>query len=264
MSRHPQTVLAADGITLVATHQVLADVARDLVRAWGQGPAPMRPVVLHVGAHRSRRLPGHPEALQIGVQTEQMWDQAGRPLWKRLNDQRLARMVQDFDLLLDLSEANVPAYSAFCPAERAKIRFGAHIFPQLPPPPRRSGDGLLFVGALNARRRAVLDRLGAQAALAPAGTFGPELDFALDRAAGLLNLHFEDGVYSEYPRILKAVLAGRALWSEPLAAPLVEDQHYFSLDARPEAARVIEVQQAMAQLLCSRFSLRAFVCNAVA
>lgn len=251
--------MEADGLTLVATHPVLQDVAHDLLRSWGAAGALARPVVLHVGAHRSERLPDLEGALQIGIQTEQMYDEGGHKLWKAFGKARLSRMVQQFDIVLDLSGANAPAYDLLPPEERAKIRFGPWIFPTDPPPPRVPGHGLLFVGAVNDRRALALAALGDLAVRVPDGTFGPAVAAALEEAGGLLNLHYEDGVYSEYPRLLKAVLAGRAVWSERLAAPLVEGVHYFALDARPDTGRIAAVQGAMAELLCSQFALRSFV-----
>ena len=251
--------LQADGITLVATHRVLQDVAHDLLQSWGEAGALARPVVLHVGAHRSERLADQGNALQIGIQTEQMHDEAGQKLWKAFGKARLSRMVQHFDLILDLSGANAPAYDALPPQERAKVRFGPWIFPSDPPPARPPGRGLLFVGAPNERRSRALEALGDRVVRMPDGTFGPAVARALEEAGGLLNLHYEDGVYSEYPRLLKAVLAGRAVWSERLAAPLVEGVHYFAPGERPDAGRIAAVQGAMAGLLCSRFALRSFV-----
>ena len=248
-----------EGLTLVATHRVLRDVANDIMAAFAGGRPLDRPVVLHVGAHRSARVADRPEALQIGLQTEQMLDQAGNRLWKAFLPRRIAQMVGEYDLLLDLSEANAPAYGFLDEELRRKLRFGPHIFPAIPPAPRPPGEGLLFVGALNERRAAWLAALGDRGVTLPDKTFGAGVVAALERCEGLLNLHFQDGVYSEYPRLLKAVLAGRAVWSEPLAAPLVEGEHYFAPTARPDAAAITAVQQAMAEVFATRFALRSFL-----
>ncbi|MCZ8153897.1 MAG: hypothetical protein O9292_16075 [Rhodobacteraceae bacterium] len=253
-----------EGLTLVATHRVLRDVARDIMAAFAGGGPLARPVVLHVGAHRSQRLADRPGALQIGLQTEQMLDEAGNRLWKAFQPGRIVQMLAQYDLLLDLSEANAPAYGFLDAAQRRRVRFGPFLFPAAPPAPRGPGEGLLFVGAMNERRADRLAALGARVVTLPDRTFGPAVAEALERCEGLLNLHFQDAVYSEYPRLLKAVLAGRAVWSEPLAAPLVEGVHYFAPTARPAAAEVAAVQRAMAELFATRFALRSFLRDEIA
>ena len=50
-----------------------------------------------------------------------------------------------------------------------------------------------------------------------------------------MNIHFQQGVYSEYPRFLKACLAGKPFISEPMGDPLVEGVHYLPLDEFPTA-----------------------------
>ncbi len=259
MKRRKQSILRAGSVQFVACHSVLADFARDLARALGAAPEVRRPVVIHVGAHLSSRLPGHEDALQIGLQTEQILDATGKEMWFSFDSRRIEGLVSEFDLVLDLSIHNAPAYRSLPVSDRARVKFGPHIFPDHPLPTLEPGQRLLFAGAVNSRRRSALDDLGSRARVLEDGTFGEAADLALIAAEGMLNLHFVDGVYTEYPRLLKTVLAGRALWSEPLAEPFVEGLHYFAPTARPERAVHDRVQQAMAGMLSERYSLRRFL-----
>ena len=51
-------------------------------------------------------------------------------------------------------------------------------------------------------------------------------------SSGVLNLHFEEGIYSEIPRLLSAYICGKVLYSEPLAAPFISGQHYIPLGSK--------------------------------
>jgi hypothetical protein len=259
MSSESIKVLQAGNISVTGNHVVLEDLARDLVRSLDGCPEISKPVIIHVGAHRSRRLIDQTKAIQIGIQTEQMCDTSGRPLWKLFSRQRLSRMIKEFDVILDLSFDNAPAYDSLPDTGVSKLRFGPNIFPLRPPATRPPGKGLLFVGAMNERRRDSLRLLGTRAVQVPPGTFGRDLDRAIEQAEGLLNLHYFEGVYTEYPRILKAVLSGRALWSEPLASPMREGTHYFAPTSQPSLQEVIAAQSSMSQLLCGHYSLWSFI-----
>lgn len=246
----------ASAISFVSSHPVLEDFAVDLAKSLGTWDGPAAEV--HVGAHRVRRL--EPAAVaRIGLQTEQLLDDHAAPLWKAFSQDRIERIVTRFDAVLDLSPANRPAY-AFLPAPlRAKVSFGPHIFPQTPPAFHAGGSRLLFVGAPSARRTAALAGLTPPATVAPEGTFGAALGALIDRSAGLANIHFHPGVYTEYPRLLKAVLHGKAVFSDPLAAPLRMGEHYLPLTADPGAPERAAVYNRMANLLCGTFAFAPFL-----
>jgi hypothetical protein len=154
--------------------------------------------------------------LRIGIQTEQIFDKTRKRMWRAPKREDREAFVRAYDVILDLSPDNRYAYR-FLPVDlRRKIRFGPHIFPDhdltgicVAAPP-------LFVGWLNDRRRAVLDRLREDRPIDTLSrkVFGAELDQQLARQGAILNIHFQDGVYSEYPRFLKACLAGKLVLSE--------------------------------------------------
>lgn len=254
-----KVLAGSGGVRFFAGHPVLADVARDLVHSLGEdGPGP---VDVHVGVHRNKAVDRTADTPLVGLQTEQIIDTEGRPMWKAVPPERIAEIVDRFDVILDLSDANAPAYDFLPGAARQKVRFGPHIFPQTPPGYRPRGQGLVFVGNVNRRRADLLENIGADAAvtIVPGRTFGRALSPPIRQSAGVLNLHFQDGVYTEYPRLLKTVLHGKPLFSERLAPPLVAGLHYFAPTDRPTPDQAEAGFDALTRLLCGRYSLAAFL-----
>lgn len=216
-------------ITFVARHPILSDIAQTLASYdLPEDVTGVAPVTVYVGAHSfTRRV--LPRGLKIGLQTEQYLDESGAALWGRATRGRLLRHALQYDMLADLSPANAPAYRVLPPWLRRKLHIGPHIFPDALPP-YQPGDGpLAFFGARNPRRDAILADLEREhrVSILPNGLFGAARGEALASAQAVLNLHFEDGIYAEYPRILVAALAGKALVSDPLGAGLVQGQHYL-------------------------------------
>jgi len=249
-------VLQVHDVAFHASHPVLADFAADLARGL---TAPLgRQLAVQVGAHR-RDAPLPEGSFRLGIQTEQMRDERGTPLWKAFPPRRLAEMMDRFDAVLDLSPANAPAYATLPCEALARVRFGPHVFPDVAPPHVPGGEGLLFVGAMNDRRGSVLDALPPSHAVRRVsdGTFGPALDKAIAGCAAVLNIHVQSGIYTEVPRLLKAVLNGKPLVSEPLASPMVPGVHYLTLDDwLADAATSARVCDHAARDLTAHFALR--------
>lgn len=259
-------ILRIQDVTLVSPVPVLDDFAEDL------GATITKPVgvdiELHVGLHRPGRLksfaPPDRQGLLVGIQTEHLFDAAGTPLWQGHLMGKIVRQVPKYDVVLDLSVANRKAYGALSDQARSHLHFGPHIFPERPPVMAAApGCPPLFVGALNERRQNLLDRLegvGISIARVPANTFRSSLRAALAKASSILNLHFAEGSYTEAPRILKAVLAGKPIVSEELAHPFVLGQHYLPLDqANAGQAALTASYEKMVSLLSEQYSLAGFL-----
>ncbi|MBN8632519.1 MAG: hypothetical protein J0L76_16900, partial [Rhodobacterales bacterium] len=169
---------------------------------------------------------------RVGLQTEHILDRDGNRMWRFVKRRQRRVFAQSYDALLDLSPDNATAYDFLEADLRQKIQFGPHIFPDddiehefVDAPP-------LFFGSLNDRRRGILDRLKSVRPLeiASHGTFGAGLDKLLAAHGSVLNIHYQEAEYAEYPRFLKAYLAGKPFISEPLSAPLVAGLHYLELN----------------------------------
>ena len=112
--------------------------------------------------------------------------------------------------------ANMPTVNAGVKLfVEAKVLFGPHIFPDAAITPNFQPEAPVFFGALNDRRRGLLADLQAKrpVEVAPHGTFGRPLDALIAKQGAVLNLHFREGQYSEYPRFLKAYVRGKPVQS---------------------------------------------------
>jgi hypothetical protein len=263
--------LTAHDVTFHATHAVLQDLAQDLA-ATLTAPVGAR-IALHVGMHTGNIVqadgPRDPAVVTIGLQTEQLFDARGVALWKAHLAARIAAKVAQYDVVLDLSSANRRVYAALPPALQGRVLFGPHIFPATPPDLAIRPDGpCLFVGSFNQRRRQIRRRLlrqGIAVSVVPLRTFGTALRAELQPAAAMMNIHFAQGLYTEYPRLLKSVLAGKPFISEDLADPLVAMEHYVPL-ARANAgpAALTRTYHQLCDLVCSDYSLQGFLAGVIA
>jgi len=89
----------------------------------------------------------------------------------------------------------------------------------------------VFFGTVNARRKKLIGASEAYITLNE-GIFGAALDEKIANASAVLNVHFSAGVYTEYPRLLSAYLAGKPLVSETLSPKLEVGRHYIALGAQ--------------------------------
>lgn len=219
--------------------------------AFDLGELSAQQAAIYVGLHRiPKRL--LPWGFKIGLQTEQFFDASGTPLWGHKSRAAILLWALQYNVLLDISPLNAPAYDFLPKVLRSKIKFGPYLFPDTLPEYTGSAEDLIFFGAINPRRGAQIAALTPQKNLRvlPDGTFGAPLKAEIAGCGGIVNLHFSDGVYSEYPRLLTAALMGKAIWSELLAPPLLCGQHYFALTDRPSLA----AQRAVYDRFCDEFA----------
>lgn len=254
--------LTVHGVDLYFTDGVLRDVAEDLARTIVRPLS--RPVDVYVGVHGFDR-PAQTGRFRIGIQTEQFFDANGKKMWYVPRERFIRRFVTFYDQLLELSHSNKVVYDPLPPELWANVRFGPHIFPEAPVEPDFKATPPLFFGSINDRRNSVLRRLTLHRPIgvAPRWTFGADLEPMIAAHGAVLNLHYVDGLYSEYPRLLKAYLRGKPVVSEPLAAPLEAGRHYFDLKAVPTKATTNAVFRNLAAFAADH-SFQAFLESAVA
>ena len=264
-------------ITFVTPARVLSDFARDLAdtlpapQTAPQTTPPNLAVEVHVGIHRPEKLaseratlpPATGPTLRIGIQTEHILDADGMQLWQSWHIGTIQAQVAEYDVVLDLSHANAEVYDTLTPELRARVHLGPHIFPANPPPMAPvPGGPILFFGGVNPRRQrrfAKLERNGVAVTVLPHATFGDALRQELAKASAVLNIHFAPARYTEAPRILKAILAGKPLISEDLALQFLEGTQYLTLaDAGASDARLKTSYEALASL-CAQYSFPGFL-----
>lgn len=211
---------------------MLDDIARTFAK-YEFVKASYKEVHIYVGVHKFRYHFLH-KGLNIGVQTEQFFDVNGKKLWRHTSWIKVLRQVSQYDLTLDLSPANRQAYNFLPKFLRNRIIFGPKIFPDndIEFQPSKNNK-LVFFGGLSLRRSQILQKLAQTHKILTVknGTFGDELISSTKDSFGILNLHHDDGVYTEIPRLLTAYLHGKPVYSEELGYPLVEGRHYLPIDA---------------------------------
>lgn len=169
-------------------------------------------------------------AFNIGIQTEQFFDENGLKLWGSLPDSYLKAACLKFDVILDFTELNKLAYQNFDKYNR--VVFGPYIFPKnkISYSNEKSSE-ICFVGALNNRREKIISALLTQYPIKIIeNEFGEQLNQSVSQSAAILNIHFQNGIYTEWPRILLAYINGKVVISEDLGRPLIMGKHYCALD----------------------------------
>ncbi len=228
----------AGSLTFLSRHVVLDHLAWEIMRGLPKDFATRHErVLVFCGVHKGFGLHWLRSGYKVALQTEQMYDETGKPLWGQSNKRarRLAFAARTADLVLDLSAANRRFYLEHCPGAlaRGKIRFGPWIFPSRPLPFDPGGEeSVAFFGSLGrGRRESVIERLDAfPVRMQESGTFFGELYGQVKSCSAVLNVHFEEGVYTEAPRLLTSLYCGKPLVSEPLGAPFVAGKHYVPID----------------------------------
>ncbi|WP_127561929.1 hypothetical protein [Nioella ostreopsis] len=224
-------------LTFLAVHPVLDQMARDILNGLPDAACDGPPTTVYCGVHQEFGDAWSRPGFRIAIQTEQLYDAGGTALWpsrKRSNLQRILKAVRRSHRVLDLSAYNATFYDAELglPKNRRKLSFGPHIFPATPQPytpPTR--DEILFFGWTGGKRRKGMlqgiDRF--KVTIVDDGTFFDDLDQMIRAHSAVLNIHFEDGIYTEAPRLLSAYVCGKPVISEPLDPGFEAGQHYHLL-----------------------------------
>jgi len=240
----PITVTSHGDVRFLSTHPTLEKVARTLAQSLALGTSDLPPTDIWIGAHRTRRVPRTPGRRLVVLQTEQILDAKGNQIWKKMTRKRILRQAIAADLFVEWNLINRPFYGWMPWLMPKSFLFGPYVFPDTAPA-RAPGKGAVFVGALNDRRSAVLSD-HAEIDVMPLNTPLPEIDMAIAQAAALCNVHSLPGAYTEVPRVLMAVLAGKPLLSEDLSPPFAPPA-YLPLDSALDDTRLDNSFDALCQ-----------------
>jgi hypothetical protein len=253
-------VRRAGNLTFLSLNKTLDQVAADIIAGLPDRFTLARHAYVYCGIHRNFGRLYFKRGPRLGIQTEQLADEAGRELWK-------ARGVRStiqgssvfFDRILDLSKANDGSYRS-----RSPVDYGPFIFPSRAPrfqpgPDRRS---VFFGSARGKRRPDILARLEASGAIyvCQEGVYGDALTEILERFSAVANIHYDDGIYTEYPRLLSAILAGKSVVSDLLAKPLIAGKHYALFDEDDVSDRQRQYEE-LSSFLCGTYSFEAYLRN---
>jgi hypothetical protein len=244
-------------VRFYAKHQVL----RELIRLISQNAEVLihRRINVFIGIHHwiADSLPKN--AFNIGIQTEQFFDANGLKLWGSFPDSYLKAACLKFDVILDFTELNKLAYQNI--DKYSRVVFGPYIFPnkKISPSKEKLSD-IFFVGALNDRRSKIISALSTKYPIKIIqNEFGEQLNQSVSQSAVILNIHFQDGVYAEWPRILLAYVNGKVVVSEDLGYPLIMGKHYCALDLDLMNVDFAEIHQNVGRDFADNYSFSDFL-----
>jgi hypothetical protein len=194
------------------------------------------PIHVYIGAHQWVFDSIPKRSINIGVQTEQYYDQNGKKLWAYRPSFFSYLLFNKFDYLIDYSSFNYLAYGKVKDSKR--IIFGPYLFPEQNKSYIKSMNNLLlFVGDMSPRRQKLLNSIQPTRKKITffKDKFYEDLIPELNRCDGIINIHHQKGVYTEWPRILMAYTSGKVVFSEALGYPLISGKHYLPLEEMDSA-----------------------------
>lgn len=230
-----QPVCNFGNVYFYAVHQVLIDLSKILCEGLKSDQLlhTKKRINVFVGVHQFKksRLPAC-DSIKIGIQTEQFIDESGVPLWGINTFKSVLKVMLEFDLILDLSHANLLFYQNLPKLLWVKkIIFGPYIFSKNSSPNIKKTNKLIFLGALNKYRINRLNMLrDADLEIECLSDISGKRVFSIFSGyAGVLNIHFQSGKYTEWPRFLMAHNQGLAFISDELSSQLVPYKHYLPI-----------------------------------
>ena len=244
----------------LSKHKVLDQLAEDLICGLDEKISFNRKIVVCCGIHNSYHLNQFRRGYKLGIQTEQFLNQEGQELWRYDSFlPKVLKHLERFDKIIDINASNKPVYDRLPDHIKHKVTFGPHIFPAHPPPATTSTrPQAAFVGDSSGRRTSILATLESkqQAELIKSELYGKPLLKELSPYAAILNIHYDRGSYTEAPRLLLALKAGKAVISEPLSDEFTEGVHYLGLDKSPDQADLAATFRHFSAYVCNHFSFQ--------
>jgi len=187
---------------------------------------------IYVGIHKFRKKYLKKSGYHLGVQTEQLYDEFGNQMWRKQRKYRLLRDLMIYDRILDFSDHNKLSYQWLLKRFQSKIDFGPYIFPKktidISP---FSKEKYIFYGSLNAHRNEIIEKIGHNLIkIVKTDTYGKELSEKIFDHKAVLNIHYKEGIYTEWPRVLSAYLHGKVVVSEKLSSILEPGTDYILIN----------------------------------
>lgn len=249
-------------IQILSRHKILDDIATDLLAGLSVEFNPARRITIFCGIHKFFGPDVFRRGYKIGIQTEHFYDEGGKFIARRSWEiPQVLRFVRRCRAILDLNPANWPMYENLPAREKSKITFGPHIFPPVPPKFCPSiDDRAVFFGTSSGRRSRILESLDPQRfQRLKSSKFGAGLIAELSKFGAVLNIHHDEGIYTEAPRILIALKAGKPLVSEALSSEWKPGIHYLlPADFAPDA-NLEEVFDAMSDQCTRLYSFQRYL-----
>jgi len=250
-------------------HPILHEMVKDICAGLhGEEFKKRRLVFVFCGAHKKFALASVLWGTKLFIQTEQLCTEDGDALWgsKKTNVvKNIKENIRQSDVFLDINFNNQPFYKSIDinRLDKSKVYFGPYIFPrQIVDYKKEANNSVCFFGSLNNRRKKLTEEFCAKSGLhveiVPEKTYGANLKKIVSESAAVLNIHYENGVYTESPRLLTVYLHGKVLISEKIGKPFQENVHYIGLEAR-NGIEYPQVFENFTQLVTQKFSFSEFI-----
>lgn len=266
--RHRIYIRHKPGVIFLARYELLDEVSADILAGIEDDFIPQVPTVVFTGInHRLWPLTGLGN-FRIGIQTEHFFDddgniitEGGEPAHRTNEISKIHNNIRYLDAVLDINAANASIYHALPISEQSKIFFGPHIFPKIPSKFCPSTDKrFFFVGSPSERRKRILEKIDPTLLFIQKDElFGEALLERIREFSALLNLHRNDGICTEAPRILIALKAGKPLISEPLSREWKAGIHYVPIEELTEEVDYGAIYENMARLCSEEYSFQDFL-----
>ena len=254
----------------ISPHPILNELCRDICTGLHNDSFRGQKLIwVFCGAHKSfsifRFLPGK----HLYIQTEQLSDINGRHLWGRRNKNIVKNIKENLKkshVFLDINTNNRDFYNHLDidKSDKLKIVVGPYVFPsrEVPLCPASGKNQLIFFGSMNERRAQIINNISKKAnqtiKVIPEKTYGKILKAEIQNCSAVVNIHYDEGTYTEVPRILSVYLKGKPIVSEALAEPFEQNIHYANLfvsNKRDEEAAF----RRLSRLVTTQFSFKLFI-----
>jgi hypothetical protein len=252
------------GLRLISRHPILNELVDCLYKTIDERVLNKDcNIIIFCGAHKRYYFDWFRQGFKIVIQTEQFYDENRKKLWgiTHIKKHLLRSNIKKSDLVIDLNPDNKFFYEndlIISDKELAKIVFGPYIFPSSAAvfSFKSGGDYILFYGGVNRRRQEIIDGLDLNCKIVT-GVFGSELEKQASQSLSVLNIHFQDGIYTEWPRLFSALISGKVVVSERLAKPLEPNTHYIPIEKYMDFNTQDNelIYNKLAALVTERFSL---------
>lgn len=222
-----------NNITFISMHPVLDDICRQIIMSIDGTFKTKKKIIIYFGIHKKISLYDFifRKGFKIGVQTEQFYDANGNALWAltEKNIKHTSTNCKRVNLILDLSYNNKKFYPT---KASSKIVFGPYIFPKknynFKP---GNNEKSIFVGYIKGQNRTnKIKKYKDNIETLDKNLFGTDLSNKISPFKSMTNIHFQEGIYTEYPRILLSILEGKVLYSDKLSSEFIESKHYLNID----------------------------------
>jgi len=221
-------------LLILSRHKILDQVALDILNGLSDDFSLPQKTIVYIGTHKPFGWDYFRRGFKIGVQTEHFQDENAKPLVRfGIKFRKTVKSYARFDAILEMYTNNKPLYDTLPEEIRAKTTFGPFIFPTKAPEYSPEGDGkVIFFGTLaSEHRKNCVSRIPPEKlTVLTEVLFGNDLLEEITKHSAVLNLHFIEGVYTEYPRLVTALYAGKPVVSEELSSDLRPGVHYVLLE----------------------------------